>query len=249
MRSNRPKGGWACPRRAPGRTPLRPTGTSPQGCARAAGGTGSSRARVGSQSRVPPGLAAERERGDARRDGPLAHAHRDGAAGLGVLPPHEPERDRPPEAERPGRARHPSDGGVISEDVGAVRWHHVALEHEAGEPPVYVAAVADAHHDFLPRVASLGIGHEALVRDLGKQRALVHVMAKERRARLDPERLVRGDADRPGTSADERVPHPRALRRPPPDPPPRAAWLAPARREPGGARGEPSGGVPTTPPR
>src|SRR2546426_4834357 len=33
--------------------------------------------------------AAERERGDARGDGPLAHAHRDGAAGLGVLPPHE----------------------------------------------------------------------------------------------------------------------------------------------------------------
>src|SRR5207244_3841523 len=136
--------GWACPRRAPGRTPLRPTATSPQGCARAAGGTGSSRARVGSRSRVPPGLAAERERGDARGDGPLAHAHRDGAAGLGVLPPHERERDRPPEAERPGGARHPPDRGAISEDVGAVRWHHVALEHEThtSRPPVSPPPVA-----------------------------------------------------------------------------------------------------------
>src|SRR2546422_6491925 len=85
---------------------------------------------------------------------------------------------------------------------------HLALEDETDEPPVHVAAVADAHHDFLPRVAALGVGRQALERDLGQEHALVHVVAEERRARLDPERLVRGDAERPRAAADERVPHP-----------------------------------------
>src|SRR5213594_1055662 len=189
------------------------------------------RLACGCGSHDHPRLTGERQGGDSRRHGPRAQAYRHGAAGLGVLAAHERERDRAPEAERARRARDSAHGGAVDDDLGAVRRRRVALEHEAGEPPVHVTAVADAHHDLLPRVAPLGVRDQTLERDLGEEHALVHVVTEERRARLDPERFVRGNAERPRATADERVPHAGAVCRPARDPGLETARLPAARHE------------------
>src|SRR5207245_7722683 len=56
------------------------------------------------------------------------------------------------ETERSDRARDLADRRVIDDDFGALRWHLVAVEHQAAKHPIHVPAVANPHHDFLAGV-------------------------------------------------------------------------------------------------
>src|SRR5216683_6201024 len=158
-------------------------------------------------------LPGERQRADARRDRAPAETNRHAGAGIGVLAPDERERDRPLEAERPGRARDPADRSVVGDHLGAVRRHLVAVQEETAQHPVHVAPVADPHDDLLAGVAAFCLGDEIGKRDLGKQHRLVDVVTEERRPRLDPERVEGREPDRPRAGADKRIPHSRRLAR------------------------------------
>src|SRR5688500_8845917 len=152
------------------------------------------------------GSARERQvaHGGAKRT--PAASNLDARAGRRVLSADEPERDGVPERRRPRGAGDAADGGAIGPYLGARLRHLGALEQQSPQVTIDVTAVADAHHDFLPRIAALRLRDKSLERDLRQQHAWIDVPPEPRRARLDAERLERALSDRPRTRGDDSVP-------------------------------------------
>src|SRR5688572_17842640 len=128
-------------------------------------------------SLMPPS-ARERQVADRRPDRlPLA-ADLDARAGRRPLASHERQRERAAERRSARRAGDPADGRVAGPDLGAGRRRLAAVEDETAEMPVHVAAVTDAHHHFLSRIASLRLRHERLERDLGQEHGGIDVVTE-----------------------------------------------------------------------
>src|ERR1700675_1613370 len=141
--------------------PRPPTDTSRRDCGRAAGGTGSSRPPAGScaDARSRGGLD-ERQRRDRRPEHLSAVIDVNGAARLEVLAPDIAERNGSAEGEGPHGRGDAADVLAFRNNPRPGGGNPIALEHQARETAIDVAAVLHARHDLLPDIAALGEAHE-----------------------------------------------------------------------------------------
>src|SRR5881296_1055283 len=152
-----------------------------------------------------PASARQRQVADRRRQRAAIRPHFHTRAGR-VLAANEGQRDGPTETQRERGAGHPADDGAVGHDVGAGWRHDVAVEEQAAQVAVHVAAVADPHDHLLAGITALGVRDEALGRNLREQHGRVDVGPEARRAGLDAQRLERRGAERPRAGADRGAP-------------------------------------------
>src|SRR5687767_8216016 len=136
-----------------------------------------------------PGSARERQVAHRRAHRAAAAANLHARAGRGVLPAHERKGQGAAESGRARGAGDAADGGVAGPHLGADGGWLAALDDEAAQVTIDMAAVANPHHDLLPRIAAFRLRHEGVEGNFRQEHAGVNVTTEAWRAALDAQRL------------------------------------------------------------